>query len=337
MRDNGKLTRKQRIDFVHLLGDLLENGFSLQQSIDFFSNAQLFPQLLLEKICQDLAQGRNLTHSFERVGYFSDQLLQIELAESHGNLPKTLLGIAQQMRLVQRQRENFFKAVSYPLLLLLFLLVILLGMRFFLLPHLLTSGMIQRTDFSVKLIEWTPLIGFGFLCLVGGAFLGWQAWGRRSNYLDRFQLLAKVPLIGSLFSNYYSAYFALEWGKLFQQGLELNQIIDCLLVMKQRSLMQELALDLKERLAQGKTLAEELKQYPFLTKEFSRIVFQGEVRGNLAKELLTYSELIWRRFFIQLDFLCSWLQPVVFLIVALLIISLYVTMLLPLTNLEGIL
>lgn len=332
-----KMTRKQRIDFVHLLGDLLENGFSLQQAFDFFINANLFDSSILDTVQQDLHEGKSLAASFSQMNYSNDQVLQIELAESHGNLSQTLLGIAEQMRLVQRQRENFLKAVSYPLLLLVFLIVILLGMRFFLLPQLLDSGMIRAEDFSVQLIESVPLIGLGMIILLLFLVLGWQSWGKRQDYLVRFRFLAKIPLIGSLFSNYYSAYFALEWGKLFQQGLELQQIIECLLVIDGKSLMQELAADLKVRLGQGNTLAEELKRYPFLTKEFSRIVFQGEARGNLAKELLTYSQLVWRRFFNQLEFLCSWLQPLVFLIVALLIVSLYLTMLLPLTNLEGIL
>lgn len=331
------MTRKQRIDFVHLLGDLLENGFSLQQAFDFFINANLFDSTILDRVQQDLHEGKSLAMSFSQLNYSNDQVLQLELAESHGNLSQTLSGIAEQMRLVQRQRENFYKAVSYPLLLLVFLIVILLGMRFFLLPQLLNSGMIRAEDFSVQLIESVPLIGLGMIILLLFLALGWQSWGKRQDYLVRFRFLAKIPLIGSLFSNYYSAYFALEWGKLFQQGLELQQIIECLLVIDGKSLMQELAADLKVRLGQGNTLAEELKRYPFLTKEFSRIVFQGEARGNLAKELLTYSQLVWRRFFNQLEFLCSWLQPLVFLIVALLIVSLYLTMLLPLTNLEGIL
>lgn len=271
------------------------------------------------------------------MNYSNDQILQIELAESHGDLAQTLSGIAEQMRLVQRQRENFLKAVSYPLLLLIFLIVILLGMRFFLLPQLLASGMIRAEDFSVQLIKMVPVIGLGMIIFLLVLLLCWQSWGKRHNYLVRFRVLAKIPLLGTLFSNYYSAYFALEWGKLFQQGLELNQIIECLLVVNGRSLMQEMAGDLKVRLAQGNTLAEELGRYPFLTREFSRIVFQGEARGNLAKELLTYSQLVWCRFFNQLEFLCSWLQPLVFLIVAILIVSLYLTMLLPLTNLEGIL
>ncbi|WP_251866318.1 competence type IV pilus assembly protein ComGB [Enterococcus malodoratus] len=337
MWNKNKLTRKQRIDFVQLLGDLLENGFSLQQAFAFFFNANLFVPSILASVQQDLNQGKSLAASFAQLNYYNDQILQIELAESHGDLAQTLSGIAEQMRLVQRQRENFLKAVSYPLLLLIFLIVILLGMRFFLLPQLLASGMIRAEDFSVQLIKMVPVIGLGMIIFLLVLLLCWQSWGKKHNYLVRFRVLAKIPLLGTLFSNYYSAYFALEWGKLFQQGLELNQIIECLLVVNGRSLMQEMAGDLKVRLAQGNTLAEELGRYPFLTREFSRIVFQGEARGNLAKELLTYSQLVWRRFFNQLEFLCSWLQPLVFLIVAILIVSLYLTMLLPLTNLEGIL
>lgn len=337
MRKETKLSRKQRIDFIHLLGDLLANGFSLQQALGFFLSANLFSQTVVSTVQQNLYQGNSLALSFAELDYSPDQVLQIKLAESHGDLAQTFVGIAQQMKLVQKQRENFLKAVSYPLFLLLFLIMILLGMRFFLLPQLLASGMIQAEDFSVQLITHVPIIGLVLLFVSILLLLCWREWGKRNSYLQRFRYLARIPLVGTLFSNYYSAYFALEWGKLFQQGLELHQIIECLLVIDGQSLMQELAAELKLRLAQGNPLAEELKRYPFLTNEFSRIVFQGEARGNLGKELVTYSQLVWRRFFNQLEFLCSWLQPLVFLIVALLIVSLYVTMLLPLTNLEGIL
>lgn len=336
MWNKDKLTRKQRIDFVHLLGDLLENGFSLQQAIGFFESANLFKPAVLLSVEEDLNQGKSLAVSFSKLNYSNDQLLQIELADSHGDIAQTLVGISEQMRLVQRQRENFMKAVSYPLLLLIFLNAILLGMRFFLLPQLLTSGMIHTGDASVQIIESVPIIGFGMIMILLLLIVCWRFFGQRYSFLVRFQLLARIPFVGTLFSNYYSAYFALEWGKLFQQGLELHQILECLLVIEGNSLMKEVAEELKIRLAHGSSLSDELKKYPFLTKEFSRIVFQGEARGNLAKELLTYSQFVWRRFFNQLELICSLLQPFVFLLVALLIISLYLTMLLPLTNLEGI-
>lgn len=174
MWDKNKLTKKQRIDFVQLLGDLLVNGFSLQQAFVFFVHANLFSPNILIKLQQDLQQGKSLAQSFVQLQYSNDQILQIELAESHGDLAQTLLGIAKQMRLVQRQQENFLKAVSYPLLLFIFLLTILLGMRFFLLPQLVASGMIHAESFSVQLIKGVPVIGLGVLIFLIILAMCWQ-------------------------------------------------------------------------------------------------------------------------------------------------------------------
>lgn len=64
MWQKNKLNRKQRIDFAHLLGDLLENGFSLQQAFDFFLSANLFSKPLVTTIQQECYQGHPLADSF---------------------------------------------------------------------------------------------------------------------------------------------------------------------------------------------------------------------------------------------------------------------------------
>ncbi|MEO1773149.1 competence type IV pilus assembly protein ComGB [Candidatus Enterococcus ferrettii] len=332
-----RLTPQQKISFCQLLGDLLINGFSLQQALHFLRTADIFPAELVEIVQKNLHSGQPLSKSFSQLNFSADQVLQVALGEMHGGIALTLKGIANQMLLIQKHRQNFIKAVSYPAMLLLFLLLILLGMRTLLLPQLLDSGMIAADNPSILFIQAAPW--FVVAALSAGLFvLGlWNYWGKKQSYLIKYSFLAKLPFIGRLHRDYYSAYFALEWGKLFDQGLELQQIIACLLATEKKSLMKELAASLQEKLVQGQSLAHQLRDYPFLTKEFSQIVQQGEVRGNLGKELLTYSQLVWQRFFARLEFLCSWLQPVVFLFVALLIVSIYVAMLLPLSSgLEGI-
>ncbi|MGM0215424.1 competence type IV pilus assembly protein ComGB [Enterococcus sp. AZ109] len=332
-----KLTIQQKLLFCQLLGDLLNNGFSLQQALNFLQTAHSLPSEILAMVQQNLHSGLLLSKSFDQLNFSADQVLQISLGEMHGGIALTLQGIAKQMVLVQKQRQNFLKAVSYPGMLMLFLILILLGMRTFLLPQLLDSGMLSADNPSILFIQVTPWLILTVL-FVGLLWLFlWNVWGQKQSYLIKYTFLAKLPLMGRLYRDYYSAYFALEWGKLFDQGLELQQIIACLLATEKDSLMKELALSLQQNLVQGQSLAQLLKEYPFLTSEFGQIVQQGEVRGNLGKELLTYSQLVWHRFFTRLEFLCSWLQPLVFLFVALLIVSIYVAMLLPLSSgLEGI-
>lgn len=310
----------------------MTNGFSLPEALAFLQKANGIKQIWLAVLLKHLRGGRLLAVSFAELGFSSDQVLQIELAESHGELAPTLKGLAKQMQLTQQQKENFLKAIAYPLVLLLFLLITLLSMRYFLLPQLLATGLLKKDNWAVTLVQTTPVILISLGLVLVSAFCLWKAQMGQRSLITRFSWLVQLPLIGTLQKDYHSAYFALEWGKLFDQGLELNQIVACILATQKPSLMKELAAELQINFQQGKELAPALQNYRFLRSEFSQIVLQGEASGQLGKELLTYSELIWRRFFTRLEFFCAWIQPLIFLLVALLIISLYVAMLLPLSN-----
>lgn len=324
-----RLTHSQKKEFCLILAGLLANGFTLNQAITFIQQTNLFPQLILEKTQQTLAQGRTLAECFALIGYSNDQILQIELTETHGNLLKTLAGIAEQMKLSDRQRENFIKTGSYPILLLIFLVVILSGMRLFLLPQLLDSQIVEADSWSIKILQAAPwIVGTGVV-MFSLLFIAWIYYLKKLSPILRNSILCKIPLFGRLYQMYYSAYFSLEWGKLFDHGLELVQIIDCLEQNQTDSLMGALAKVMKAELGSGNPLAEQLSGYPFLTKEFSQIVRQGEAKGNLGQELLMYSDLINHRFFQKLEKLAALIQPLVFLLVGLLIIGIYLAMLLP--------
>lgn len=102
--------------------------------------------------------------------------------------------------------------------------------------------------------------------------------------------------------------------------------------------MKELALKMEMGMREGQPLVEQLEDYSFFTKEFTIIVHQGEAKGKLGAELLLYSELIWGRFFSKLERLMTWIQPLIFLLVAVLIVTIYAAILLPIYgNMEGVL
>ena len=94
--------------------------------------------------------------------------------------------------------------------------------------------------------------------------------------------------------------------------------------------MHQLAAELDRGLQQGHSLADQLARYRFLTPEFSLIVFQGEAKGRLGAELVLYSRLTRKRFYQKVEKMLHLLQPLIFLFVALLIVSVYAAMFLPL-------
>ncbi|MFL0441150.1 competence type IV pilus assembly protein ComGB [Enterococcus pernyi] len=327
-----KMDHKQQTRFIQTIGELLLNGFSLQQAIDLLELLQLIPQVYVHFAKRNLQAGESFHFVLQQLGFKQEQLVQVELAEVHGNLVETLKGIAEQFR------RDLKKVISYPLVLLVFLVGILVSLSEFVLPQLLQTDMVTTTHWGIRLLQTSPWL---FLGTVGSSiFCGSMIFFRlkKLEVVKRSEWISKQWMIGKIYRSYQSAYLALEIGKLFYEGLDLKQIIRCLKETKEGSLVQSLAYQLMEGLELGIPLAQQFEQYGFLTTEFSRIVLQGEAKGNLGKELLFYSDLTRKEFFQKIHRWLHWVQPVLFLGIAVLILLIYVAILLPVYgNIEEVL
>ena len=104
---------------------------------------------------------------------------------------------------------------------------------------------------------------------------------------------------------------------------------------KKSRIFREFGLELLYSLDSGKKFEEALRVYPIFTKELSLIVEYGELKSKLGQELMVFSEESWSRFFERIERAMQLIQPLVFLIVAVLIILIYVAMLLPIYNNMG--
>ncbi|KAF1299087.1 hypothetical protein BAU15_00120 [Enterococcus sp. JM4C] len=332
-----KNKRSQQQLFLLFFSELLQNGFSIQEALHFIQKMNQFPNILLEQFQVNLNEGQSLAACFTDAEFNAQQIVQIELAQVHGNFVSTLRSMATQMNLLETQRKNFLKLCSYPALLLFFMTGVLVGMRQVLLPQLLLSEMVDKNHLGIQFIEKGPIYFGLFFLLIGIIAVVFHLLMHRRTALQKAKFYSRLWGIGAFYRSYLSAYVSLEWGKLFQEGLELKQIIECMAVTKEGSVMQELADDLKSALQQGKPLAKQLEEYLFLTKEMSRIVIQGEAKGKLGEELLFYSAFMWREFFKKVERSLQWIQPIIFLVIAVLIVSIYGAMLLPIYgNMEGV-
>ena len=259
------LTRSQQNQFAQTMGELLLSGFSLQESLYLLLTIRSFPPVILANIQHQLKEGQAFSEVLSQIGYGAEQLVQIELAERHGNLPTTLLEIAKQFRLVEGFRNDLKKLLAYPMLLLTFLLGILFSMRLFVLPQLIGSGMVMQEHWGIQLIQvfhWYVLL---FILAVTLLALLVRYRLMKLSPVDQSEWISRQLLIGPIYSLYQSAYLSLEIGKLFHEGFELRQIIVCLKETKQESLIQHLASKLIQGLEAGMSLAEQFQKTAFQT------------------------------------------------------------------------
>ncbi|MHC5268884.1 competence type IV pilus assembly protein ComGB [Enterococcus sp. LJL98] len=331
-----KKERKERIAFLEMFVLLLENGFSLQESLQVMERSRSFSERLLTVLTHSFTQGQSLGEGFCQMGFRPSEVLQVQLAETHGNVTETLSNLLQHLKLLDKQRTELQKIMTYPMILLLFSFSTLLSMRYLLLPQLLASQMVNPDHWGIWFMTYSPFLFGGSLLVFSLSGFCLRHLFRRKSPLEQAILLSRLPVVGSFYRLYQTSYFSLEWGKLFKEGLESKQVIQTLIALPENSLMITVSKKLNQGLAEGLSLTNQLADYPFLLPEFSLIVFQGELKGKLGEELLIYSQLVLKQFVTKVEQGIKWIQPLVFIGIALAIIAIYVAMFIPLYgNLGG--
>lgn len=323
------LSRQEQYEFVYLLGNLLENGFSLEQSIKFMRTISVKQDKQFKYIEKKLLKGETFANCLMGVGFSKEQLAPIKFSEVHGDLVGTLKRMSTQMKEREKQRKDMIKVLSYPALLLLFLLAMIVGMKWFILPQLsdLSQDDSQPSMFTF-LDNGLKYGGIGLILIFASCYLINKRLNRESQ-IKKLRLYCKIPLVGKLLTSYYTSLFATEWGNLLSQGMEFKEVV---LIMQQKGysdLMQEMSKKLKIKLEEGIFIDEPISQWSFLKPELTWIIRQGEVHGKLGQELVVFGQREWEVFIAECEKKIQWLQPITFLLIAVLIVSVYGSLLLP--------
>ena len=172
---------------------------------------------------ESLIRGDRLYQMLALVGFSDNIVTQISLADKHGNLLGSLTKIETYMLRMTKVRKKLMEVATYPILLLGFLILIMLGLKNYLLPQLLEGD--GKNNWAVQLVQIFPQLFFVSLCglLVLGLIL--YLWVKRQSALVFYRRMAKIPFIGQTVRLYTPAYYAREWGNLLGQGVDLLDLV----------------------------------------------------------------------------------------------------------------
>lgn len=269
-----------------------------------------------------LAQGRSFSEMMDNLGFSSSIVTQLSLAELHGNLHLSLGKIEEYLDNLAKVKKKLIEVATYPVILLAFLLLIMLGLRNYLLPQL------DSSNIATLVISNLPQIFLGLALTLGLVSLTGLIFYRKSKKIQVFSYLARIPFLGVFVQYYLTAYYAREWGNMISQGLELTQIFQ-MMQEQGNPLFREIGFDLEQSLQDGNEFSKVVQNYPFFRRELGLIIEYGEIKSKLGSELEIYAEKTWESFFARVNRTMNLVQPLVFIFVALLIVLLYAAMLLP--------
>ncbi len=290
--------------------------------VDFLKRSQLLADRYTDILSQGLMAGKPFSALLSDLQFSDNVVTQVSLAEVHGNTSLSLQNIQGYLTKLEQVRKKLLEVATYPIILVAFLVLIMLGLKNYLLPQL------EEGNAATTIIQQFPTIFLGSVLGVACFILLAMVWYRKTEKMKVARFLAKLPLVGSFVRSYLTAYYVREWGNLIGQGLEMTEIVT--LMQEQDSpLFQEIGRDLSTALHNGQSFCDHILTYPFFRKELSLIIEYGQVKSKLGSELALYADECWEEFFAKVNRSMQLIQPLIFLLVALMIVLIYAAMLLP--------
>lgn len=336
LRKDKKWTLHDQVIFLKKLGLLLNKGYTLSVAIELLQfQKQKHYKYQLQECIEKLKNGHTLHRVLEDLDFSKEALSYLFFAEKHGDLSLSLCNSARLLETKNFYHQKIKKMLRYPLFLVSSVIMLLSFVYHFLLPqfvHLYSSMNIKPTlimQFLVNLPDFTNIFFLVILFLLLFFSLSYYLYFRKQTASRKMNFFLMFPTIKTFLVLKNTQYFALQLSTLLKGGLS---IFDSLSVFEEQhhlSFFKEEATRIKRLLVGGEEFHHTIVRKCY-EQEFSTVVLHGQTNGNLGQELEDYSEFLTEKIEDFYKTCTSIIQPILLIGLGGFVITLYLSIMLPL-------
>lgn len=343
MKSNKWLLTEQSNLLKHV-GELLDRGYSLAEALESTSlQMGEGKKIQLSKSIKLLREGFAFSLVIQKLGFHQTLVSYVYFAEQHGGQAHAYMEASNYMMKQQKDKKELIKVLTYPLILVFTTILLFVFVDQFLLPKFVSlfQSMGLSSNFFTRVIL---LIGSSFPFI--SSLLVLTLLVCASYYLFAFknysamkqkEILVSIPWCGSFFQLLITHYFSVQMSYLLGGGLSIYEAVSLFEGNQKNKFDQELGVYLKQHLLKGTSLEEIIKKQKIFERDLSIIIQHGQKNGRLDQEFHFFSSYCMNRFQEKVNYIMKFIQPSIYLLVGLLVISMYLSILLPMFHLmEGI-
>lgn len=339
------LTPSLLLAFTRELKQLLKAGLPLYECLltieEKYRKSHSHPLFL--DLCDRLKTGTLLssalryhTQSFDGV-----YLSMVQAGERSGSLP----WVFEQLYLLIERQEKLKKqlvgALAYPAFLGCFCFFVIIGLLLFIIPsmqqlfegrhlHPLTQIVISLSEFFQNSLFY---LGTAFCGTVIGSFVFFKR-GKGKIFFKRF--LQKLPIVKTLFIQAALIRFCRSCSTLLFGGVPLISSLKISRQVMKHPLLEKTVAQAEIRIMEGNSLSEELQKSPHIPSLMKRMLAMAEQTGQLPDIFKSLSDIYDQELERNLNYVTTFLQPVLLLILGGIIGLVILSILLPLTDVSSL-
>ena len=334
------LDNENKIYFIKRLYELIDHGYMLEDSLEFLLIQYEVSSDEIKIIKEKLSNGSKLSDILGYLGYSQLIVSKIKFAEDYGRIEDMLLEVETYLTIRKIQQEKVLKTLRYPIFLTLTLICLIMVFNALVIPqfeNIYTSSNIKmdlQTIILIKSLYYIPkFISIIFLCtIIGIGYIFYTIKYKPHLFLKSLLYIPKVRNYSKL---YFSYRFSMELSLFLMSGFSLKTALEVLVEENYDYYLTYFSKDILYELDNGISFEEAVAKIKYFDKSMKKFVSHGKNNGLIDKELKLFSELMLDTFLTSLDKSLRKLQPILFGILAVVIVGLYMVILLPIFNMAS--
>ena len=344
-RFKSKIKNKEIILMTRQLATLLEAKTSIIDSLkitaDQLNNNDLIGIIL--SLREDVIQGKRLGQSMKKYPeVFNNTYSSLVTAgDSSGNLDVIFNKLADYLEESASIRQKVMSALTYPIILIGFSIIVIFGLLTFVLPQVV--GQFSRagaelpllTEILIGLSNNILIILFFLAFLIFISIYSYKKFIRNiDNHILAHETVLKVPLVGNFILLSEIERFSSTMALIMESGTNLDVALEESSMVFNNKYLQSKVMNSKKDLVEGKDFIISLSKTTVFPSMFMQLISSGYKSGNLIKMFHKASEFLRNEIDSKRSVFLSMLEPLVIIFMGGFIMLIVLAILIPIMQMN---
>ncbi len=342
---SGSIGVDERMAFTEQLALLLDTGVSIHEALKVLKQQTEDRTLaaILQSLSDEVMEGKPFSLALSKhPEMFSQTYISlVAAAEEGGFLQQVLKQLLEIDEKNSRLRSTVASAMSYPIFLVIFSLVVLIFVLVVIFPKFqdlfdtirdqLPPSTLLLMAVSNFLIHHWLLALTGFAAVVAGVWL-WMRTPAGEEIVDNLKL--RIPIVGDIFTKVYLNQTLNVIGLALISGVPVTAALKASQeVIRNRSFARFLAA-VREEVNNGRGLASGFAQAPFIPPMVREMVSTAERTGDLGKVMMRIADFYGRELNRRINMLAKVAEPFMLMVMGIVVGLLVASLILPIFKLS---
>ena len=340
-----KVKNKDIVIMTRQLSTLLDANTPIVDALEITAKQLKNKDLIyvLFSLKEDIVQGKRLGNSMKKFpSLFSDTYISMVTAgDSSGNLDVVFSRLADYLEESASIRQKVLSALTYPLILVAFSIIVIMSLLVFVLPQVVNQFIKAGAELplitKILLGISSNIIPITIVIILSGIglYLLYKNYTKTvNNKIKAHKKILELPFLGNFLLNSELEKFSSTMELLLASGTNLDVALEECSNVFSNKYLANIIINSKKDVMEGKDFINSLKQDAALPDIFIQLVSSGYRSGNLVKMFNKVAQFMKSEIESKRSIFLSLLEPIVIIFMGGFIMMIVLAILIPIMQMN---